>query len=656
MPADKLTGAARAAIGQGLGMGWGDEAEAWLRSKLGQGDYQPILNKIRNEYGAYAKENPVTSVALEFAGGAVPGVASMFVPGGQAVGASRLAAGISPLLRSAGLGAATGAISGAGSANENNRTAGAVTGGAIGGTFGAALPPAISGATSAVKWLKDRLAQSEPAIVNSAVEKMSNTLQKAGMRPSEISASLRADRNANIPSTAIYNTNPALVNLAEAVAVRSGSNSKKLQEKLLEQKLGSNDRAISQVKKALHPGEFYSDMSRLEQEMKDMSSPLYQAAYDVTKKQTPDGFLYQSTFDPNGAILDPEILSYLKLPQFQKGINAAKELLSAEGRHVDMSKPTVEMLDQTKRGLDALIENETDPITGKVTALGRVYANSKNGFLQALDKAVPEYELARGVYAGGAGMREAMRKGYNEFNKLDPEEVAKLYSGLNTAEKHAYKTGVARSLYDDISSSATDSNAAQKIIRSKKNQEKLQQLFDSPEQFNLFKSALERESQLYEQSNNVLKKLNRGRSSEISDELIDSPASGAARSVISALRGRFGDSLTAMATMLSRNDSMTPNKFDELSRMLMSSDPHEVSAVVKLLEDYSNNAAPRELFDSAIKNGVVSGTSIAITPPPGTNDEPNIEEEISGNNIKNIDGPDIELDLKKMNNSRGTEK
>ena len=31
-PVDPYVGAARAALGQGLGMGWGDEAEAWLRT------------------------------------------------------------------------------------------------------------------------------------------------------------------------------------------------------------------------------------------------------------------------------------------------------------------------------------------------------------------------------------------------------------------------------------------------------------------------------------------------------------------------------------------------------------------------------------------------------------------------------------------------
>ena len=86
--ADKALGAARAAIGQGLGMGWGDEAEAWLRAKSGEGTYEQNLAKIRNEYGQYSKENPFVSGVAEFAGGAIPGVAAMMIPGGQGAGAA----------------------------------------------------------------------------------------------------------------------------------------------------------------------------------------------------------------------------------------------------------------------------------------------------------------------------------------------------------------------------------------------------------------------------------------------------------------------------------------------------------------------------------------------------------------------------------------
>jgi len=116
---------ARAALGQGLAMGWGDEAEAWLRSKVGDANYDQALKDVRNQYARYSSENPWTSGAAEFAGGVVPGVAMMFVPGGQAAGAQQLARSTASTIgRMAGAGALTGGIAGAGSATEGNRISG----------------------------------------------------------------------------------------------------------------------------------------------------------------------------------------------------------------------------------------------------------------------------------------------------------------------------------------------------------------------------------------------------------------------------------------------------------------------------------------------------------------------------------------------------
>ena len=53
---DPYLNTARAVLGQGVGMGWGDEAEAWLRSKLGNESYETALPRIREEYGQYAKQ------------------------------------------------------------------------------------------------------------------------------------------------------------------------------------------------------------------------------------------------------------------------------------------------------------------------------------------------------------------------------------------------------------------------------------------------------------------------------------------------------------------------------------------------------------------------------------------------------------------------
>jgi hypothetical protein len=135
--ADPIVGTSRAVLGQGLGMGWGDEAEAWIRSKLGNESYEDSLKKIRSEYGQYSQEHPYVAGASEFAGGALPGLAMMAFPPTRQAGVQQVEKSAIPAwAKLAGAGGVTGAVSGAGAAEEGQRGSGAFTGGVMGTTLG----------------------------------------------------------------------------------------------------------------------------------------------------------------------------------------------------------------------------------------------------------------------------------------------------------------------------------------------------------------------------------------------------------------------------------------------------------------------------------------------------------------------------------------
>jgi hypothetical protein len=589
-------GAARAAIGQGLGMGWGDEGEAWLRSKAGSDSYETNLNKIRQEYGQYSKEHPYISGAAEFAGGALPGVAMLLTPGGQVAGAQQLArTGGGALARLAATGAGVGAVSGAGSALEDSRASGAVAGGVIGGALGAALPIAMRGGSGAYNWLKERLSASPQAVEHNAARKMSNAMRESDMTPQQIEATLAQDKSRNIPSV-VANANPALVDLAEAVAQRTGKGARKIEDTLVEQKLGSRERTQQQVTKGLQPGDYYDDIANLQQDLRTKAAPHYEAAYR------------------HGPVTDPEVLKFMKLPQFQQAQKEADKLLAAEGRAADLNSNTVETLDHVKRGLDALIEKQTDPVTGKISSLGRVYTQKKNEFLAALDAAVPEYASARAVYRGDAELMDAMRKGINDFGKLDHEQVIKMVGKMSDGEKDAFRTGVARDLYDKIMKPAGNFNAAQRLIGSPEMQAKLQPLFDNPGQFQLFKSSLERESQLFNQANKVLGGSPTGKRMQMRENLEDN--SGVGEAILGAATGSWKNSLMNAALGGLRKGQMTEKTATKLSDMLMAKDPHEVASVVKLLEEHAAREAPKAARASAAELGAVTGTASAISPSP----------------------------------------
>ena len=661
--ADQLTGAARAFLGQGLGMGWGDEGEAWLRSKLGDEPYEQALKQIRQEYAQYAKESPVTSTVAEFAGGMAPAVGMMFVPGAQAAGAAQAARStVGALARLAGLGAATGAVSGAGSAEEGGRTSGAVTGGTLGGVIGLGTPIALRSAKGAGSWLRERLAPSEAGISARAGEKLSGALKESNLTPQQIEQIMARDRLMGVPST-VANVDYALADLAEAVAQRTGKGTRKVEKTLTQQKTGARERTYQQVAKGLKPGNYYDDEARMVQDLRSKAGSMYDEAYAM------------------GDVDDPRIVEALKNPQFQAFFAKARSIADTEAtaaklRGEDPSRfalpeiykptgkftesgadileltklPDVRTLDYIKRGIDASIDSGFRG-QGMSTAEASALRSLRKEFVNAIDENVPAYRSARQEYAGDMEVIDAMRAGLADFGKLDSEQVVKMVAGMSKAEKEAFRTGVARNLYGKVMDPSTNFNAASRIINSPETVAKLQPLFDDPAHFRLFQTAMERESQLYQQANKILGGSQTAKRSAMREALDESPGVGEA--VANAVTGGFWPSLTSMAARVARSSTITPQVADKLSDMLMSKNPAEVASVVKFLEQYEKGLAPKAVKDTAVERGAVMGSTATVWPSPQVDEGQlggmggDIEQDIRTDKAfsTSAPGPDIDADI-----------
>lgn len=661
----------RAAVGQGLGMGWGDEAEAWLRSKLKDGKtYEEELKKLNAEYGEFAKRNPKSSAAAELGGGLLPMAASMLIPGAQAaapVTATRTAGTLArlaanPYVRGAVVGAGTGAVSGAGSARPGERGTGAVVGGTVGTVVGAGAPVVIRGAGTGARWLRDRLAPTEETVTTRATQKVNRALSEAGMTPAEVEAKVAADRARNIPST-VANTNPALVDLAETVAQRSGPSGRRVEETLGRQTLGSRERTYAQTREAMKPGDFYADEQRIIQDLRDSSGPAYKAAYAV------------------GEVDDPMIMEMLQLPQFKSAWGTARQIAEADaaaakvkamrsgepfdekdfklrdvysitrdmetgapiGVEVTGTVPDVRTLDYMKRALDAQISAGYKSDNAATVASANAYKDLRNALRDRTKEVVPEYANALNNFKGEMEILDAMRAGMNDFRKMDHEQIIRLTKDLSPSELEAFKTGVVRNIYGMIMTPSGNINAAQRVIGAPEMQAKLQPLFESPAQFNLFKSALEREAQLFQQSNRILGGAATGRRTQARERFEEGP--GVGQVVGDAIVGGFGSSLTNLAARVARSATMTDDVADKVAQLLMSSEPAEVAAAVKLLEQYNQKAARSASALSKAETGAIMGTvSASQLAPPGP--EANIESPEPLGAPTPATGPSIEADIK----------
>ena len=152
---------------QGLTMNWSDEAEAKLRSMMGEGSYDENLAELAAAKQAFEAQYPNLALGSEIAG-MVPG---MLVPGMAAARAPKIAAmaaraGVIPTSIAAG--AASGAVTGAGAADPGSRMGEAISGGLTSAGLGAGLGLGVKGYQRGKEMLRRRGMNPEARIAEEA--------------------------------------------------------------------------------------------------------------------------------------------------------------------------------------------------------------------------------------------------------------------------------------------------------------------------------------------------------------------------------------------------------------------------------------------------------------------------------------------------------
>lgn len=656
--ADDLRGITRAALGQGLGMGWGDEGEAWLRSKLSDDDYDQTLARIRQEQGQYSADSPWISGLSEFTGGALPGVAAMLIPGAQGAGAVQLGrTTMQGLAKLGALGAVSGAVSGAGSAKEGDRLQGAKAGSILGGAFGVTIPAALRSGSVASKWLAERLRPSDQLIADRTAEKMLGALQHDGMTPAQMEQAFRANQPSTLPFTGktptdlpvtLANTTPGLTAQASRVLKDPRATSKVLEQRLLEQRTGAKGRVQTQMNQALDAKDAYAEADQLTKKLRSKAKGAYDAAYNV------------------GAIDDPQILAALDTPELHKAFELAKKYASGKAavaklRGEDPKKyelpdvykatvdpvtqvmtfkvqtlPDVRTLDYMKKALDADVTSGylSDDAAKKATA--GVTRDLRDLLRDRLKDIVPEYRAALKEYAGDAEVIKALNTGLKDWATMPHEQVQTLVSSMTKSEKEALRTGVARNLHKQITSPSGDANAGQ-LLSSAKLQERLKPLFDNPAEADLLQAALLRDAQMFKQSGKMLQSSN---NANVAGDLADDKAIPVA--IHRGMLWGWGNGLASLVSDAVNKGGISDKVAGKLAGMLSAGTPAEVAAVVKTLESYVAAQAPKMAKQARREAGTVTGVTNSIWTPPAPMDAGETLDEVASEDVPN----ELELLLK----------
>lgn len=628
----------RAVLGQGLAMGWGDEAEAWLRSKLGDEEYEQALAEIRSQYGTFAEESPYLSGIGEFTGAAVPAVAAMLVPGGQAAIPATAARTAGPLSRIFGLGKTAGqrttgqnlarlgtvggvqgTVSGAGAA-EGDRTSGAITGGGFGTVTSLALPflgRAVKGTLGTVR----DLAGVPPNKAKLwAREKLGMALDDED--PSVIAEKIRRDIEMGIPPS-VANVTPGTMQLAESVIQRGGKPARELEEKIAQQQAGSRERVGQQVQRRVSDKKFYEEEGEMLSNLRRNANTVYEQAYAVGDINDPiiNRVLQDPEFGPEFADLfdrAKKIMAKHKAAEMlgdgDPGKYTLKQVLDPQtGKFTEL--PDVRTLDYIKQGIDEKIGELFN--AGK-SVEARALKEVRTRFVDRLDALVPEYKSARAQYKGDIEVLEALRLGRDEFNKMDPEQVQALMKDMSKGELDAFRTGVARNLFDQIMDPTTNIDAARKLIGSPSTRAAIEAVIETPAQRELFMAALQRETELFKAASRMLAGSPTEKRRSMRESLEARP--GVAEAAAEAIDRGFGGSMLMGLLSLFRR-GVPDEYYQELANLLKNGDPAEITAVVQLLEEAAQMRVPRKTAMGAFEAGTVGGTIGAAPPAPMTEEE-----------------------------------
>lgn len=434
----------RVGVGQGLMMGYGDEAEAFIRSKLPGGrSYEDELADVRQKIATTQRERPIASTTAEVGGSLAPTVAALatipFSGGASTPAAAATAARTGTLLgnivrggmRGGAIGGVQGGIEGFGKGeggfeNRAQRALGeAAVGTVVGGTLGAAVPAAGAAIGSVFSSPTTR-----------AQNRMLDVLGEQGASPQDVAAEYARRQAQGVKPEIIADMYPGGAVAAESRRVLNvpGANRAEITGQLVGRMDEQGPRVAQAFQRATGTDQkFFTVLDDLEKTRKADATPFYQAAYEKpARTKTLDELILRA---PDNAFEEAQRAARYEGLVFPNLVAQNKD-----GARTIVGDYTVKDVDLVKRGLDRIIENNTDAITGKANSEARRAATLKNAIVNEVDKLAPEYAQARSAWAGPSAVMEAMRSGQRLFNER-AEITARDIAKLGQSEKEGFLIG-----------------------------------------------------------------------------------------------------------------------------------------------------------------------------------------------------------------------
>jgi hypothetical protein len=482
-PAPFSTGAGSQAL-QGLTFGFGDELVAGMRSAMGQGNYEDLVKSEREALREYSEKRPVLSTAAQVAGGVAPAIltgGAALIPGVTTATTKALGPKIAGMLfgkgptvaRTTGTGAVAGGATALGTTEKPIEewgaevTKGAIAGGATAGTLALLGKYAVM---PAFQRLKQSMGYGD---ANKAADlAIVRALERDGLTPDQAVARIQAMSRGEATLADIGENTAALLRRSTAAP---GAARRETKDVLATREAGRVPRVSDDLRTLMSGSQdFYTDVTDLIKKRAADADALYTAAWNSNP-----------SFTPKSA---PDIARLRNLPSFQEAMRGGSRRMADQGLDITDPKNTLRALHETKLELDDMIERA---MTSDRTAnQARILIGMKERLLKDMEKAAPEYRIAREAFAGDSEMLTAMKEGQRIY-QLPEMDMRKLVDRFKNSpsEYDAFRAGISQAMLERLRVAGPSADPATTIL-SRDMESKLRRAFRDDAAFDMFKQRL----------------------------------------------------------------------------------------------------------------------------------------------------------------------
>jgi hypothetical protein len=595
---------ARSAIGQGLGMGFGDELEAALRTgSITNDEYLQLRNELRKKHELFATEHPAINFGSELAGGIA------FPYGGALKGVGMLGktgANISKSIQTAlespkawerikggsALAAPFGGIVGAGTAENmgdipSNVLAGGLTAGLIGGVGVETVKAGWKIGSSVFKNITERLGLGN--VNKTATKIISNKLQQDELTAADVEDYFKEARRLGVSDAILADLGTNLRSFGQTVQSQAGKGRTQIEDFLTQRTQNvPNEIVTGLVSKAkVKQTEFgYDYKTMLTNRQKELANKAYPNAYSIDVPAEPFR-TYANRKDFIAA--------------YQEAVDSAERkgeaLLPPLSELQNADFVPTELLHKIKIGLDKVIAQEKDAF-GRLSKKGAELNQVKKEFNNKIKELNPEYAASNAKFADEARIQEAFDLG-STYNKLDADELALKIKNLNKDEKEAFRVGLLSNAKKQLSE-FKGGNFVNKIFSSDKQKAAMRNVFDTPKDYQDFVKQLQYSADKLKTTQKVLggsqtqERMGLAQEDVMAMDIVQNPSiAGVISTIIKSIK---------------TGAQMSPRTLEAVKQKLFTANPQEQQIIINEIKKLNDPNLQKSLLNAPFKTPAVAGT------------------------------------------------